>query len=323
MISIIVPVYNTENTIRRCLDSILGQTYTDWECIVIDDGSFDGSPTICDEYATKDSRFRVFHKINGGVSSARNVGLDNVRGQWVTFCDSDDWVFSYWLANFTEFLSPQYDVIIQGIEVTKPLGDKVETSYGFDYSGDVAEVINYLYSYDILGFTFNKLFKTSIIDAYKIRFNERLSFNEDGVFVIEYLSHTQSARSTSNIGYYYYVPNWADKYEKKNNNMKEYLQLCQKALADTNAIAFHFYIHCCTEGIIDSYRRKTSNRYDLLQAYYAIVREYNLRGILKDSANSKFNVFKHLVRIDPSATITSYALDFYIFITQMVKGNHR
>ena len=76
-VSIIIPVYNSENTLRRCLDSVLAQTFTDFECLLVDDGSTDDSGRICDEYAEKDKRFRVFYKENGGVSSARNVGLDN------------------------------------------------------------------------------------------------------------------------------------------------------------------------------------------------------------------------------------------------------
>lgn len=79
-ISVIVPVYNAESTIRRCVDSILAQTFTDFECLLIDDGSKDRSGEICDEYAEKDSRVMAFHKENGGVSSARNLGLDNARG---------------------------------------------------------------------------------------------------------------------------------------------------------------------------------------------------------------------------------------------------
>lgn len=91
-ISVIVPVYNTEKYLHRCIDSILAQTFTDFELLLIDDGSKDNSGTICDEYAAKDSRVRVFHKKNGGVSSARNLGLDNASGEWVTFVDSDDWI---------------------------------------------------------------------------------------------------------------------------------------------------------------------------------------------------------------------------------------
>ena len=91
-ISVIVPVYNTEKYLNRCIDSILAQTFTDFELLLIDDGSTDCSGKICDEYAAKDSRVRVFHKENGGVSSARNMGLDNAQGEWITFVDSDDWV---------------------------------------------------------------------------------------------------------------------------------------------------------------------------------------------------------------------------------------
>ena len=92
LVSIIVPVYNAEKTLNKCVDSILNQTFQDWELLLIDDGSTDRSGELCDEYANKDSRVRVFHKINEGVSSARNVGLDNAKGQWITFVDADDWI---------------------------------------------------------------------------------------------------------------------------------------------------------------------------------------------------------------------------------------
>ena len=91
-ITVIVPVYNTEKYLRRCVDSILAQTFTDFELLLIDDGSTDGSGAICDEYAKKDSRVRVFHKEIGGVSSARNLGLDKAYGEWISFVDSDDWI---------------------------------------------------------------------------------------------------------------------------------------------------------------------------------------------------------------------------------------
>lgn len=90
LISIIVPVYNYKAYLRRCLDSIAAQTFSDWECLVVDDGSSDGSAAICDEYATNDPRFRVIHKENGGVSSARNAGLEAARGEFLMFSDQDD-----------------------------------------------------------------------------------------------------------------------------------------------------------------------------------------------------------------------------------------
>ena len=102
-VSIIIPVYNSENTLRRCLNSVLAQTFTDFECLLVDDGSTDDSGRICDEYAEKDKRFRVFHKENGGVSSARNVGLDNASGEWITFVDSDDWIEGSFLDSLLNF----------------------------------------------------------------------------------------------------------------------------------------------------------------------------------------------------------------------------
>ena len=90
--SVIVPVYNTEKYLHRCIDSVLAQTYQDFELLLIDDGSQDSSGAICDEYAARDSRVKVFHKENGGVSSVWNVGLDHARCEWITFVNSDDYI---------------------------------------------------------------------------------------------------------------------------------------------------------------------------------------------------------------------------------------
>lgn len=92
LVSIIVPVYKVEKYLNRCIDSILKQTYTNFECILVDDGSPDNCPTICDEYAKIDSRIKVIHKTNGGLSSARNAGLEICQGKYISFIDSDDWI---------------------------------------------------------------------------------------------------------------------------------------------------------------------------------------------------------------------------------------
>jgi glycosyltransferase involved in cell wall biosynthesis len=97
VISIIVPVYNVEPYLRRCIDSILAQTFKEFECILVDDGSPDACPVICDEYAKKDNRIVVMHQENKGVSAARNAGLDVAKGEWIGFVDSDDWCESIML----------------------------------------------------------------------------------------------------------------------------------------------------------------------------------------------------------------------------------
>ena len=113
LISVIVPVYNVERYLPRCIESILKQTYTNFELILVDDGTPDRSGIICDRYAEKDSRIRVIHKENGGVSTARNAGIDAAKGEWITFVDSDDWVSVKYLELLAECLDQNdYDLIV-------------------------------------------------------------------------------------------------------------------------------------------------------------------------------------------------------------------
>lgn len=92
LITLVIPIYNIENYLGRCLDSVINQTYKDLEIILVNDGSTDNSLEICESYAKEDSRIKIINKNNGGLSSARNVGLDACKGDYVTFIDSDDWV---------------------------------------------------------------------------------------------------------------------------------------------------------------------------------------------------------------------------------------
>lgn len=97
--SIIVPIYNMERYLCQCLDSIAAQSFRDWECWLVDDGSTDASPAICDSYAAQDSRFRVIHQVNSGVSAARQCALDKATGRWLSFIDPDDHIDAQWLEN--------------------------------------------------------------------------------------------------------------------------------------------------------------------------------------------------------------------------------
>jgi len=123
-ISIIVPVYKVEDYLQRCIDSILEQTFTNWELILIDDGSPDKSGKICDEYAQRDNRVRVFHKENGGVSAARNEGLIQAKGEWITFIDSDDYVDKTFLEDFG-LSRYKADIYLEGYQVEKNLLDEL------------------------------------------------------------------------------------------------------------------------------------------------------------------------------------------------------
>lgn len=216
-ISVIVPVYNAEKWLRRCIDSILAQTFTDFEVLLVDDGSTDGSGAICDEYATVDPRVCVFHKPNGGASSARNFALDNAKGLWVTFCDADDYVFPNWLYNFIKVDNlDKYDIINQGLLCSGSIlgNNNNETSYSVQAcQSDIVKYCEALLKANVLGYLVIKLFRKSIINENKIRFNEKIKLREDFVFFLEYCSHVEKAAiSIPQIGYYYFVPDWSKKY---------------------------------------------------------------------------------------------------------------
>ena len=123
IISVILPVFNMEKYIDRCVNSVIGQSFSDWELILVDDGSTDGSGNICDEYAKKDSRIRVIHKKNGGVASARQIGTDEAEGKYSIHCDADDWIDSNMLENMYS-------------EAQKEDADIVVSNFYYNYSND-------------------------------------------------------------------------------------------------------------------------------------------------------------------------------------------
>lgn len=208
MISIIVPVYNAEQYLHRCIDSILAQSYTHFELLLIDDGSKDASGAICDEYAARDCRVRVFHKENGGVSSARNLGLDNAQGEYITFCDADDYVGPDWLAAYSEAIANNVDLAIQGYYAID--GDNTVEKQLQPHSGNSIkakrQLITSLMSQGMYGYLWVKLFRRAIIEEHAIRFDAQSTFREDEQFFSKCLEYTSSFIYTDRVGYYYIVP---------------------------------------------------------------------------------------------------------------------
>lgn len=217
-ISIIVPIYKTEQYLQRCIDSILAQTFTNFELLLIEDGSPDNSGKICDKYALKDSRIKVYHKENGGVSSARNLGLDHATGEWITFCDSDDWVNKDWLELF--ILNSNTDMVIQSYYVstiTNP--EKIKQLKNKNYSKiNFNNLFDDLIDINNLGYLWCRLFKNRIIQEYNIRFNPQYKICEDQEFIFKYLKYTQHIVTLEKGAYHYLEPD----YEKKYKGLQDY-----------------------------------------------------------------------------------------------------
>lgn len=200
-ISIIIPVYNVEKYLRECLDSILNQTLKEFEVILVDDGSPDNSGIICDEYANRDSRFKVIHKKNAGVSAARNTGLKEAKGKWVTFIDSDDFVAKTFLENLYKPITEGLKVdFVQGGCVNYKNGEveSIEQQYDYFYSTDSEALLN-----RFRGLAISKLLKTNIIAENNIVFDEKMRIAEDMAFTLDYIKHVSSYVFVPEIGYYY------------------------------------------------------------------------------------------------------------------------
>lgn len=223
MISIITPVYNSEKYLPKCIDSIIHQTYEDWELILIDDGSQDNSAIICDEYSAKDGRIKVIHKKNEGVSKARNTGIELVKGEYICFIDSDDWIEPTFLSDFkiNEF---QCDLYFSGA-----LYDTFQKVYSYKkynkkYCKNKYEIRDIFFNQHLFsnGYPWGKLYKTQIIKENNLRFNESLTINEDHIFVFQYFLHIKSIYVTDTAGYHYTVfDNSGRKLSDKINNYKE------------------------------------------------------------------------------------------------------
>lgn len=285
MVSIIVPVYNAEKFLHRCIDSILAQTFTDWELLLIDDGSKDRSGQICNEYVAKDERIRVFHKENGGVSSARNLGLDHAQGEWITFVDSDDYLDGCYLKQF-KICDSKIDLHCCHIQVE---GWQEWVSYPFE--DRVWENIPDFLTENLrkLNFPFAKLFKLRIINENNLRFDKDIKYGEDTLFVYSYLVYTNKVASYSYDGYHYICSNneslskkhykW-DVYSYTLNKICEQIEILEKkykwnGTKDICIIANSFVFthirfikdNCSIRNIEKDLKRIFDNKYARLQIY--------------------------------------------------------
>ena len=193
-VSIVVPVFNVADYLRRGIDSILSQSFRDFELILVDDGSTDDSGNICDEYVAKDNRIRVVHKTNGGVSSARNAGLDLALGEWVYFPDPDDELYPDCLMTLASGISEDVDVVMGGYEVVRLDGTHVRSeSYSsqpvfLDKSQSLRPLfLPYSPVFGYVGFVCLRLFRMDVIKEHHLRFDTSVTIREATLFTATYL----------------------------------------------------------------------------------------------------------------------------------------
>ena len=308
LISIIVPVFNTEQYLSTCLESIIAQSYKNWECLLVDDGSSDRSGSICDEYARKDSRFIVIHKENGGVSSARNLGIQGAVGDWITFADSDDFIGVGYLEGLcSPILSDGSIDFVQGgcsnyIETEEVSINQLYSEY---IGRDRIKVFN-----EVRGLIVSKLFKRKIVLDSGLKFDQQMAIAEDMAFTMDYIQHIDKYAFVSEVGYYYRRDNLSSATHKARSSV---FQETKYSFLHLYASAFSYI---SKNGISEAdapvrYQQQALSYYSMICSIYSdwtLARNGRKRLlILKEESSSEYfyllrfipNTFKHfpLVKI--------------------------
>ncbi len=284
-VSVIVPVYKAEAYLNRCMDSLLTQTFRNFEVLLIDDGSPDRSGEICDEYAKKDSRVRVFHEKNQGVSVARNKGLEQVRGECIAFVDADDYVERDYLMHLLQFSE---DLIISGSQTIPSLC--INRSKDQIYKKDE---IKFLLEQrqSALSVVWGKLYKRDIIVGNSLAFNLKARDGEDLLFNLDYIKYCNSIHAISSVDYFYYNPTRFPRDIRCNYSVEEVQELCG---------LIYERIQTVEKFCGESWGKRMINYYILLfplkviyktssdASYYALFKQYN-------SLAGKESFYKHPV----------------------------
>ena len=229
-ISIIIPVYKVERYLSKCLDSIISQTFADWECILIDDGSPDNSGTICDKYAQKDGRFVVIHKENSGVSAARNDGLKVAKGKWISFVDSDDWIDNITYENVLKAAEENNADLVQWGIVLEKDGKILRNNFCMDGVIDGNELVNFFEPS-----TCHKLFLKRIIYDKNIFFPNGLTLSEDRYFSFMYYLNASRVLGIKECYYHYRIYSGSSTHKMSEKNIQdevEVIKMMEKAIAD-------------------------------------------------------------------------------------------
>ena len=265
IVSIIVPVYKVENEIDRCIQSILNQTYTSIEIILVDDGSPDKCPEICDAYAKQDKRIKVIHKENGGLSDARNVGLDVAKGEYIAFIDSDDWVEDSFIEQLlTNLISTNSDISICGYTLVNENNQKRHYSAQKDLELlENEEALRELFTQEKFGcMVWQKLYRKELFKD--IRFPVNKLYEDVAVSLPLFIKSKQCVISNKEL-YFYFQRNSSIVNSRFNKNKLDMLEFIQNMIDYSHANEHKFdneteafYLKAVLMNILQSYKDNSS-----------------------------------------------------------------
>lgn len=288
LISIIIPVYNAQRYLHRCLQSIISQTYQNFEVILVNDGSTDDSYQVCQEFTNNDKRITVITQTNSGASSARNRGIEIAKGKWITFVDADDYVEKNYLECLCENITDEKALIIQGLKQVNIKGEEIKK---IEFENTILKKTEIKKAFDEkeifeYGYTVAKLYNREIINKYHIRFNEQISYSEDMLFMLEYILNSNIIKFIGGANYNY-ITDISNLSQRYNSFESEYL-LFTEYIKINQAIANKW-------GFAPSYKSQRCGALMLMRSIYCLYKKvkYGRReriSIIKD-VKQKYSLY--------------------------------
>lgn len=323
LISVIVPVYNVEKYLGKCVDSIINQTYKNLEIILVDDGSKDNSGTICDEYSKKDKRVKVIHKENGGAAAARNTGLDICKGEYISFVDSDDWIDESLYKDCISQMDHDVDMILFGLKnvaedgmtnesIIRPAMNKIYIS-----DSDCQKILDVARN-SLLGYPWNKLWKRGIIG--ESRFLD-VGLREDLCFVFEVINKVQYIQCLNVYGYNYVRRDSSLLHSSNINNITDLLTIddvFQKGIKvlnkKNNLILYNIVAQvACTDVVVkDVIRNNSISKKEKIILIKKVSKNRPMvhRLKLKYSANKLSAIIIVCLKIKQSEMLTNFLMKY-------------
>ena len=300
LISLVIPVYNVEKYLDKCMESVLAQTYDNFEVILVDDGSTDNSGKMCDEYAKRDSRVIVYHQQNSGVSVARNVGIENAKGEFISFIDSDDWIDKNYLQKLVS-AQIKYNADLTICEYTNIYDDGKlrdrRRSFGSNvYYNDksiiVREVIPKVFSFQSMDNPICRLYSKSIIRKYNLVFLPQVCIHEDCFFNFEYLNHIDSLTYINDSLY--------DRIIRNDSATRIY----RENIYDESEVIFN-----CYDALLAKYGQGSNEEKQFVtRLYFEILRKYVCNPGTKCYHRKKWAQFYEFFSKEPMNKLWKYSL---------------
>lgn len=275
-VSIIIPMYNSEHTIEKCVNNILHQSYKNIELLLINDCSTDHTFQIVTQLAADDSRIKLFqNKRNLGAGFTRNVGLEHATGEWITFCDADDYPDKNWISDFVTGITNDIDMVIQGFNCDNWPQNTSGHIVAYEGIGNRDEVIDALCKHHVFGYLWCKIYRTSIIKEHSIRF-ENIDIEEDELFNLHYLKYVHQIACVPQCNYHYNYPDYYKKYGHVDNFqdvIKMFIIACN-SFGNKPMRVKDMYVALSSDWLISAYRQNHPTKHEKLSIYCKTISPY-------------------------------------------------